>query len=128
MATRASAERKAAERKPATRGLELVTIECVTPELDGGRFPVKRVVGDVVEVSADIFKEGHELLAGRLLFQGPGDVEWRIAPLVFDFDTDRWYAAFTADRVGRWMFTVEAWTDVVGTWRSGLKKKVDAEQ
>jgi starch synthase (maltosyl-transferring) len=128
MATRASAERKAAERKPSTRGLEYIAIECVAPELDGGRFPVKRIVGDVVEVAADIFKEGHDLLAGRLLFRGPGDVEWRMAPLVFDHDTDRWYAAFTVDRIGRWSFTLEAWTDVFGSWRSGLRKKVDAAQ
>jgi starch synthase (maltosyl-transferring) len=96
--------------------------------LDGARFPVKRVVGDVVEVGADIFKEGHDLLAARLLFQAPGDVEWRTAPMVFDYDTDRWYAAFTVDRIGRWFFTVEAWTDVFSTWRSGLRKKVDAGQ
>ncbi|MFN2566435.1 MAG: maltotransferase domain-containing protein, partial [Gemmatimonadaceae bacterium] len=127
MATRA-AERKTAERRPPTRGLEHVTIECVTPELDGGRFPVKRIVGDIVEVSADIFKEGHDLLAARLLFKAPGDLEWRSAPMVFDYDTDRWYAAFTADRIGQWVFTIEAWTDFFTTWRSGLKKKVDAGQ
>jgi len=127
VATRA-AERKAAERRPSTRGLEYLTIECVSPELDGGRFPVKRIVGDVVEVGADIFKEGHDLLAARLLFRAPGDVEWRTAPMAYDYDTDRWYAAFTADRIGRWVFTIEAWTDVFGTWRSGLKKKVDAGQ
>ncbi len=127
MATRA-AERKAAERRPSTRGLEYITVECVAPELDGGRFPVKRIVGDVVEVGADIYKEGHDQLAGRLLFQGPGDGSWRHAPMVFDFDTDRWYAAFIADRIGRWVFTVEGWTDVFGTWRSGLRKKVDAGQ
>jgi starch synthase (maltosyl-transferring) len=128
MATRAPAERKAAERTPSTRELESIAIECVAPELDGGRFRVKRVVGDVVEIGADIFKEGHDLLAGRLLFQGPGDVEWRRAPLVFDYDTDRWYAAFTADRIGRWVLTLEAWTDVFGTWRSGLRKKFEAAQ
>ena len=105
VATRA-AERKSAERRTSTRGLEYLTIECVSPELDGGRFPVKRIVGDVVEVGADIFKEGHDLLAARLLFQAPGDVEWRSAPMVFDYDTDRWYAAFTVDRVGRWVFTI----------------------
>jgi starch synthase (maltosyl-transferring) len=89
---------------------------------------VKRLIGDIVEIEADIFKEGHDLLAARLLFRGPGDADWRIAPLVFDYDTDRWYAAFTADRIGHWAYTVEAWTDVFGTWRSGLKKKVDAGQ
>jgi starch synthase (maltosyl-transferring) len=96
--------------------------------VDCGRFPVKRTVGDIVEISADIFKEGHDQLAARLLFRGPGDLKWRRAPMVFDYDTDRWYAAFTADRIGRWVYAVEGWTDVFGTWRSGLRKKVDAGQ
>jgi starch synthase (maltosyl-transferring) len=105
-----------------------VTVECVTPELDCGRFPVKRLLGDIVHIGADIYKEGQDQLAGRLLFQGPGDGDWRTAPMVFDYDTDRWYAAFTVDRIGRWTFTVEGWTDLFGTWRSGLRKKVDADQ
>jgi starch synthase (maltosyl-transferring) len=105
-----------------------VTVECVAPQLDCGRFPVKRLVGDIIEIGADVYKEGHDQLAARLLFQGPGDTDWRHAPMVFDYDTDRWYAAFTADRIGRWTFTVEGWTDLFGTWRSGLRKKVDADQ
>ena len=105
-----------------------MTIECVAPELDSGRFAVKRLVGDIIEIAADVYKEGHDQLGARLLFQGPGDADWRHAPMVFDYDTDRWYAAFTADRIGRWTFTVEGWTDLFGTWRSGLRKKVDAGQ
>jgi starch synthase (maltosyl-transferring) len=110
------------------RGYEHLTIECITPQLDGGRYPVKRVVGDTVYVGADIFKEGHDLLAARVLFRGPGDTGWASAPLTFDFDDDRWYGSFDVDRIGRWSFAVEAWTDLFGTWRSALKKKTDAEQ
>jgi len=116
------------DRRSSARGLEHLTIECVSPELDGGRYAVKRVIGDRVWVGADIFKEGHDLLAARVSYKGPGDTGWSATPLTFDFDGDRWYGSFVVDRIGRWTFTVEAWTDVFGTWRSELRKKVDAGQ
>jgi starch synthase (maltosyl-transferring) len=117
--SRSSAKRAAVQ-------LEHLLIECVTPELDGGRYPVKRVVGDTVAVGADIIKEGHDLVAARLLVRSPDDSDWTVRRLANDFDSDRWYGAFDVDRIGRWRFTVEAWTDVFGTWRAGLRKKVDA--
>ena len=79
-------------------------------------------------MGADIFKEGHDLLAARVTFMGPGDTGWCNAPLKFDFDADRWYGSFVVDRIGLWTFTVEGWTDAFGTWRTELRKKVDADQ
>jgi starch synthase (maltosyl-transferring) len=108
--------------------MEHIVIECVTPELDAGRYPVKRIVGDTVWVGADIIKEGHDQVAAVILYRGPGESDWSSAPLQYDFDSDRWYGAFDVDRIGRWMFTVEAWTDRFVTWRSELKKKIDAGQ
>jgi len=116
------------DRRAGSRRIEYLVIECVTPELDGGRHPVKRIVGDVVSVGADIIKEGHDLVGARVIYQGPGDGEWASSPLVYDYDSDRWYGAFTVDRIGRWTFSVEAWTDRFATWRSELEKKVDAGQ
>jgi starch synthase (maltosyl-transferring) len=100
----------------------------VTPELDAGRHPVKRVMGDEVWVGADMVKEGHDQLGGHVVYLGPGDRSWKTAPLYFDYDSDRWYGMFRVDRIGRWTFSIEGWTDVFGTWRSGLQKKVDAGQ
>jgi starch synthase (maltosyl-transferring) len=116
------------DRRATTRRFEYVVIECVTPELDAGRYPVKRTCGDIVSVGADIFKEGHDQLGARVLYQAPGDDDWRSTPMVFDYDSDRWYGAFEVNRIGRWRFTVEAWTDRFGTWRSELEKKIDAGQ
>jgi starch synthase (maltosyl-transferring) len=113
-------------RRSTNRAHEHLLIECVTPELDAGRYPVKRVVGDTVVVGADIIKDGHDLVAAHALVRGPGDAEWRTVPLRSDFDHDRWYGSFDVDRIGRWTFTVEAWTDFFGTWRTGFRKKVDA--
>jgi starch synthase (maltosyl-transferring) len=117
-----------ADRRSTNRRLDYLAIECVSPELDGGRFPVKRIVGDTVIVSADIFKEGHDQLGAQVVFMGPGDSTWSVSPLRYEYDADRWFGEFAVDRVGTWMFTVQAWTDTFATWRSALKKKVDAGQ
>ena len=111
---------------PAEARFDHLLIECVTPELEGGRYPVKRTQGDLVAVGADIVKEGHDLVRARLLVRAPDETDWKIHTLENDFDLDRWYGAFTVDRVGRWCFTIEAWTDVFGTWRAGMRKKVEA--
>lgn len=116
------------DRRLPARGLDHLTIECVSPELDGGRYAVKRIVGDTVFVGADIFKEGHDILAARILYRGPGDGSWSATALHFQFEDDRWYGSFGVDRIGAWQFTIEAWTDTFGTWRAELRKKVDAGQ
>jgi starch synthase (maltosyl-transferring) len=122
------ATRKSPDRRASARRTEHIVIECVTPELDAGRYPVKRIVGDTVWVGADIIKEGHDQLAAHVIYRGPGDAEWSNAPLQYDFDSDRWYGAFKVERIGHWTFAVEAWTDRFVTWRSELQKKIDAGQ
>ena len=109
-------------------GTARLVIECVTPELDAGRHPVKRIVGDRCEIGADIFKDGHDLLAGHTRYRAPGESAWRVAPLAYDQDRDRWTGTVTLDQIGRWEFTVEAWTDRFATWLTELEKKVEAGQ
>ncbi len=108
--------------------LPRVVIERLSPELDGGRHPVKRVVGDAVRVSANIYKDGHELIGAQLLSRGPGEQLWREDPLDYNFDEDRWHGRFVPDRIGRWEYSVEAWPDPFRTWREDLKKRLDAGQ
>ncbi|MFI5241568.1 MAG: maltotransferase domain-containing protein, partial [Gemmatimonadales bacterium] len=98
------------------------------PELDGGRYAVKRVVDDNIIVRADILKDGHDLLAARVRYSGPDEDEWRVVPMHYDENADQWAGVFRVDRAGRWSFTVDAWTDRFGTWRRDLQKKVDAGQ
>src|SRR4051812_34021963 len=111
----------------AKRKSRRITIECISPELDAGRFPVKRIVGDTVTVAADILRDGHDELAARLLYKREKAAGWSAVEMKYDNDSDRWYGSFGADAIGRWVYTVEAWTDRFGTWRTGLKKKVDAD-
>jgi starch synthase (maltosyl-transferring) len=112
---------------PATHFPPLV-IEHVTPILDGGRYPVKRTVGSRVDVGANIFKDGHDLITARILYRPPGETEWRFAPLNHNYDVDRWFGAFGVERLGRYHYTVEAWPNHFGTYRSELKKRLTAGQ
>jgi len=105
-----------------------LVIENVTPKLDGGRYPIKRVIGNLIEVSADIFKDGHDLIAARLLYRRPGEASSRVAPFNYRFDPDRWHGSFKADQIGLWQYDVEAWPDRFGTWRSDLGKRLNAGQ
>jgi starch synthase (maltosyl-transferring) len=117
-----------ASRAVGARALAPIVIEHVRPEVDAGRFAAKRVLGEACIVSADIFKDGHDQLAARVRYRSPGEGEWAYVAMPYNPDTDRWAGAFLLDRIGEWRFTVEAWTDVFGTWRSGLEKKVAAGQ
>ena len=104
-----------------------IVIEAVEPELDCGRYAVKREVGDTVQVYADIFKEGHDAIAAAVRYRPEDEAEWRESRMRF-YDNDRWTGSFQVDRNCRWLFTVVAWTDWFGTWQSDLRKKYDAGQ
>ncbi|HEX3538111.1 MAG TPA: maltotransferase domain-containing protein [Stellaceae bacterium] len=111
---------------PAWRPEARIAVEGVYPELDGGRYPVKRIVGEEVAVWADIFRDGHDKIAAVLKFAFE-DEPWRETPFGFQ-DNDRWTARFRPDRVGRWRYTIEAWTDRFDSWRDDLVKKRGAGQ
>ena len=104
-----------------------IAIEKVAPEIEGGRFPVKRVVGDVLSVSADIFRDGHDRLGAALLLCRDGSATWQRIPMRL-VDNDRWSAAVTLTELGRHFYAVEAWTDAFATWRDRLATKRKAGQ
>ncbi|MGI9183179.1 MAG: alpha-1,4-glucan--maltose-1-phosphate maltosyltransferase [Longimicrobiaceae bacterium] len=104
-----------------------IVIEDVYPELDCGRYAVKREVGDVLEVYADIFKEGHDALAAAVRWHREGEEEWREERMRF-INNDRWGGSFALEENTRYLFTVVAWTDVFGSWRAELEKKFNAGQ
>jgi hypothetical protein len=104
-----------------------IVIENVQPELNGGRWPIKRVTGDTVEVSADIFKEGHDLLQARVIFHPIGESAWSERPMRF-VDNDRWAGRFSVDRNTRYVYSVLAFTDTFGSWRADLQKRLAAGQ
>ncbi|MFN2489575.1 MAG: alpha-1,4-glucan--maltose-1-phosphate maltosyltransferase [Actinomycetota bacterium] len=101
-----------------------IVIERVSPELDCGRYRAKAVVGDVIEVAADIFRDGPDLLQASIRYKGPSDTRWSATPMAH-VDNDRWSGVFRPTEIGRYRYTVEAWTDHFGTWRRDLIKRVD---
>ncbi len=115
----------AAERKLLKTAGARVAIEAVTPELDGGRFPIKRVVGEILEVEADILLDGHDRVAANLVVRAAGEREWTAVPME-QGDNDRWYASVPLVRNTRYAYNVEAWHDVFASWRVEVTKKNDA--
>jgi starch synthase (maltosyl-transferring) len=107
-------------------GRKRVVIEEVSPQVDGGRYPAKRTLDDVVTVTAAVFGDGHDHVSGRLLYRHSSKVEWRSTPLV-PLTNDLWSATFTADELGDWLFTIEGWVDHFDTWSSDLQKRIDAQ-
>ncbi len=103
-----------------------IAIEDVSPQLDDGRYPVKRVLGDEFEVQADIFRDGHDKLCAVVKFAPEGQA-WREAPLHL-FDNDRWVGHFGLDELGLWRYAIEAWTDPFESWRDEFEKKREAGQ
>lgn len=103
-----------------------VTIERVEPQINCGRFPAKRIVGDFVSVEADIFADGHDAVQAVLKHWDPtGEVSELPMQLV---ENDRWRGRFEVTQVGRYRYRVEAWVDHFETWLRGLRKKVEAGQ
>jgi len=99
-----------------------VIIEAVEPQIDGGRFPIKRVVGEKVAVAADIYKEGHDKLAARLKVRPAGTTTWLESPLQ-PGDNDRWHGEFTVTSIGRWEYTIEAYAERYLSWVDEIGKK-----
>lgn len=106
-------------------GRRRVVIESVDPEIDGGRFPAKCVMGEKAVIRAGIVADGHDEIAAVLMHRRKGAPRWTeisMKPL----GNDLWEASFTVDEVGEYVYTLQAWVDHFKTWRKDLKKKIDA--
>jgi starch synthase (maltosyl-transferring) len=108
-----------------------IQIGSPAPMIDCGRYPSKRTVGDAVAVAADIFADGHDVLRAVVRAQAPGSRKWVESPMErIDAQVagDRWAGTFTVDRLGRYTWTIEAWTDAFASWREEIRRKIDAGQ
>ncbi len=104
-----------------------IQIENVWPQLDCGRYAVKRTVSEAVEVWADVFRDGHEALGAAVRYRKTGEKRWREVEM-HQHAADRWTATFVPDSCGRWEFAVGAWVDSFASWRWEIQRKVDAGQ
>jgi starch synthase (maltosyl-transferring) len=108
------------------KGQSRVIIENVQPQVDGGLYPAKRTVGEYVEVTADIFGDGHDHLRARLLYKKEGEKNWNTLELKHLYN-DIWSASFRVQYKGIYVFTIAAWVDHLDTWYDGFKKKTAAK-
>ena len=97
----------------------------MTPEIDAGRFAVKRIIGDTLVVEADVFADGHVQLSSRLLYRREGDSTWRETPMR-PLGNDRWRGEFALTTAGRYEYTIEAWVDEFRSWQHDFGRRVDA--
>jgi starch synthase (maltosyl-transferring) len=108
-------------------GRKRVVVEAVEPVVDGGRFPAKRIVGDVVDVEADVFADGHDRLGAAVRFRPDATAEWQEVTMSL-VEHDRWRGSFRVSEIGGYRFQVGAWVDAFGTWREDLLKRLAAGQ
>jgi starch synthase (maltosyl-transferring) len=104
-----------------------IQIQRVAPQVDCGRYAVKRTVGDRVDVTARIFRDGHELLGAAIRFKPPGASRWSEAPLGA-LGNDEWAGSFDIDRPGSWYYRVEAWVDRIASFQDELRRKIAGGQ
>ncbi len=123
----APAPRRRRSATPIGEGRRRVVIESVWPELDAGRFPIKRTTGEEVWVEADVLGDGHDHVSAVLRYRHERDRDWSETPMVFA-GNDRWRGHFAVTKLGTYRYTVQGWIDRFETWRSGLEKKVEAGQ
>jgi starch synthase (maltosyl-transferring) len=107
-------------------GRRRVIIEEVQPQVDCGRYPAKRIFGDAVTVTAAVFGDGHDHVSGRLLYRHASEDDWRSTPLK-PLTNDLWSATFTVDKLGDWLYAIEAWIDHFDTWCADLRKRLAAQ-
>jgi starch synthase (maltosyl-transferring) len=120
----------------AAKSPDRIVIQYPQPAVDGGRYAVKRCVGDTVPVSAEIFRDGHDLLRAAVRYRrrtrGKAKANaWRESPLQHvdaHIDGVRWAGSFQVDAVGDWEYEIHAWVDRFGTWRDELQRKLGAGQ
>jgi starch synthase (maltosyl-transferring) len=108
-------------------GRSRAVIEQVTPEIDAGRFPIKRSVGEGVVVEAAIFGDGHDALSALLKYRTETNPDWSEKPMQ-PLMNDRWRGEFTITQPDAYQYTIEAWVNHFVSWQKDLKKKIDAQE
>jgi starch synthase (maltosyl-transferring) len=108
-------------------GRHRVAIEAVSPEVEAGRFPAKRSLGEKVAIEADVFADGHDAVACVIRYRHQSESAWTEVPMVA-LANDRWRAEVIVSQLGRYLYTVLGWVDRFQTWRLQLAKRIAAGQ
>ena len=104
-----------------------VILENISPEIDGGRFQVKRVLGDHLEVEVDLYGDGHDVVNGHLLYRHASQRRWRSVQLEHQ-SNDRWSASFELEQQGVYKYKVKGWVDYALNWQHEIERKIEDGQ
>ncbi len=107
------------------KGQQRVIVENIAPQVDCGRYPVKRVLNDTITIKADIFCDGHDALSAELLYRQNDGQEWNSEEMEFIIN-DRWQAGFKLNRLGFYTYRIQAWVDHFKSWHRDILKKIEA--
>src|ERR1700751_776472 len=107
------------------RAFPSAVIENLQPLVDGGRYPIKRIAGEDLVIEADVFKDGHDVVAAVLRWRSIGENRWHETPMRL-IDNDRWRGVCSFHETGTYEYTVEAWTDTFRGWQDEFTKKFEA--
>ncbi len=105
-----------------------IAIVNVLPNVDCGRYSIKRISGDTLNVQANVLKPGHDQIYSVVYHRLKGTAEWQITPMSYDYNEDRWSASFQLDSIGTHEYFIEAWTDRFATLLGGIEKWVQAKE
>ena len=108
-------------------GQQRVVIEKITPQLDGGRFPIKTIVNEIVSVEADVFADGHDYIAVRLLHKHQNDKKWLESPMRL-INNDRYVGSFQTTQQGAYQYAIEGWVDHLASWQHEIELKLKDRQ
>lgn len=117
---------KSAPASAALAHAPVAVIENLDPCLEGGRHPIKRIIGEPLEVSADVFKDGHDVITAVLKWRPVGTQRWSEAPM-HHVDNDRWKGTCSFDALGRWEYQIEAWGDTYRSWKKTFAVRCHAQ-
>ena len=108
-------------------GRRRVLIQNMASEIDAGEFPIKRIAGETVAVSANALSDGHDQLSALLKHRKADEAVWSEIPMS-PLGNDRWEAAFRVPEIGRYRYTIEAWVDHFKSWQENFRKRIEAGQ
>lgn len=100
-----------------------VIVQNIAPEIDGGKYAAKRVVGQYMDVTADIFADGHDIIKAAICYRHETEKEWRTTPMK-DHVNDIWTGQFLVEKQGYYHYKVQGWVDHAANWQYGIEKKI----